>query len=245
MLTGVNIGDFGRSTGERFIDLIKALDKVEGIARYRISSIEPDLLDDEIIRYCACESGKFMPHFHIPLQSGSDEVLRLMRRRYGTKLFEEKIKLIKSLLPHAFIGVDLMVGCRGETKELFDDCYAFVKSLPLSKLHVFPYSERPGTAALKIEPSVCEREKREREEKFLALSEEKQRGFYASFIGDTRPVLFERAAKGKCMHGFTDNYIRVELPASAAEKELDNEIRLVRLGKFCPDGKALECSLVE
>ena len=160
VLTGVNIGDFGKTTGEKFIDLVKALDRVEGISRYRISSLEPDLLSDELIDYCARESRAFMPHFHIPLQSGSDEVLRLMHRHYDRQLFADKIMRIKEQMPDAFIGVDVMVGCRGETPECFEDAYEFVKSLPVTQLHVFPYSERPGTSALKINYVVPEKEKK-------------------------------------------------------------------------------------
>lgn len=158
VLTGVNIGDFGETTHERFVDLVKALDKVEGIHRYRISSIEPDLLDDELIEYCA-QSRAFMPHFHIPLQSGSDEVLRLMHRRYDTALFAHKINLIKKVMPDAFIGVDVMVGTRGERPELFEETYNFLESLDVTQLHVFPYSERPGTMALKIPYIVSDSDK--------------------------------------------------------------------------------------
>lgn len=158
VLTGVNIGDFGETTNERFVDLVKALDKVEGIKRYRISSIEPDLLDDELIEYCA-QSTAFMPHFHIPLQSGSDEVLRLMHRRYDTALFAHKINLIKKVMPDAFIGVDVMVGTRGEKPELFEETYNFLQSLDVTQLHVFPYSERPGTMALKIPYVVSDGDK--------------------------------------------------------------------------------------
>lgn len=158
VLTGVNIGDFGETTNERFVDLVKALDKVEGIKRYRISSIEPDLLDDELIEYCA-QSRAFMPHFHIPLQSGSDEVLRLMHRRYDTALFAHKINLIKKVMPDAFIGVDVMVGTRGEKPELFEETYNFLQSLDVTQLHVFPYSERPGTMALKIPYVVSDGDK--------------------------------------------------------------------------------------
>lgn len=159
VLTGVNIGDFGRTTSESFLDLVKALDQVEGIERFRISSLEPDLIDDELIRYCAT-SRAFMPHFHIPLQSGSDEVLKLMHRRYDTALFAHKINLIKEITPDAFIGVDVMVGCRGEEPQYFDDCYNFLSSLPITQLHVFPYSERPGTSALSIPYVVDEKEKK-------------------------------------------------------------------------------------
>ncbi len=248
VLTGVNIGDFGRSTGERFTDLVRALEKVEGIERYRISSIEPDLLGDDLIEYCARESRKFMPHFHIPLQSGSDGVLRLMHRRYDTTLFRHKTELIKRLMPDAFIGIDIMTGCRGETPERFDESLEFVESLPVAKLHVFPYSERPGTAALGIDYAVGEKEKRRRTDILLALSEKKQKAFYESFAGTERSVLFEHGARAKdsaenLVHGFTDNYIRVTLRAGDRAAELDNTIRKVRLGGFSKDGKTLECVL--
>ena len=231
VLTGVNIGDFGETTGERFLDLVKALDKVEGIERFRISSLEPDLIDDDLIAYCA-QSRAFMPHFHIPLQSGSDEVLKLMHRRYDTKLFAHKIKLIKEKMPDAFIGVDVMVGSRGERPEYFEDCYNFLASLPVTQLHVFPYSERPGTSALSIPYVVDAREKKHRAHKLLKLSDEKTRAFYAAHIGQEADVLFEKAARGKAMHGFTDNYIRVELSPNQAKEEYDNQIIRVRLGGF-------------
>ena len=235
VITGVNIGDFGHSTDETFFDLVKALDKVEGIERYRISSIEPNLLTDEIIEYCAT-SKKFMPHFHIPLQSGSDEVLKLMHRKYDTALFRHKIELIKSLMPHCFIGVDVIVGTRGETPELFEDAYNFIKSLPISQLHVFSYSERPGTKALEIPYVVTPQVKHERSQRLLALSAEKLHEFYASQIGMTRTVLFEHAPKSKPMHGFTDNYVKVEIPNNP---DLDNKIVNVTLGEFNKDNDAL------
>ncbi len=244
VLTGVNIGDFGRTTGEKFIDLVKALDKVEGIERFRISSLEPDLLDDELIRYCAEESRAFMPHFHIPLQSGSDEVLKLMHRRYDKALFAHKINLIKEMMPDAFIGVDVMVGCRGETPECFEECYDFLNSLDVTQLHVFPYSERPGTAALKIPYVVKDQDKKLRSKRLLDLSDAKTEAFYAKYIGQERDVLFEKAANGKAMHGFTDNYIRVELPVSKSNPELDNQIRRVRLVGFNYNKTALRCELV-
>ena len=243
VLTGVNIGDFGKTTGESFLDLVKALDKVEGIQRFRISSLEPDLIDDELIAYCA-ESRAFMPHFHIPLQSGSDEVLELMHRRYGTALFAHKIKLIKEKMPDAFIGVDVMVGSRGERPEYFEDCYNFLDSLPVTQLHVFPYSERPGTAALSIPYVVDEREKKHRAHKLLKLSDEKTRAFYAAHIGQEANVLFEKAARGKAMHGFTDNYIRVELSPNQAKEEYDNQILRVRLGEFNFDQSSLKAELL-
>lgn len=243
VLTGVNIGDFGKTTGESFLDLVKALDKVEGIQRFRISSLEPDLIDDELIAYCA-ESRAFMPHFHIPLQSGSDEVLELMHRRYDTALFACKIKLIKEKMPDAFIGVDVMVGSRGERPEYFEDCYNFLDSLPVTQLHVFPYSERPGTAALSIPYVVDDREKKHRAHKLLKLSDEKTRAFYAAHIGQEADVLFEKAARGKAMHGFTDNYIRVELSPDQAKEEYDNQILRVRLGEFNFDQSSLKAELL-
>ena len=238
VLTGVNIGDFGKNTGESFLDLVRALDQVEGIERFRISSLEPDLISNDLIRYCA-QSRAFMPHFHIPLQSGSDEVLRLMHRRYDTGLFARKIQLIKELLPDAFIGVDVIVGMRGETPEYFEQTYNFLASLDVTQLHVFPYSERPGTAALKITPVVDEPTKRQRSARLLALSEEKTIGFYEKYIGTTQVALMEKAKRGRVMHGFTPNYIRVELPASQARTELDNQLVRTRLVGFNHDKSAL------
>lgn len=239
VLTGVNIGDFGETTHEKFIDLVRALDNVEGISRFRISSLEPDLLSDELIEYCA-GSRAFMPHFHIPLQSGSDHVLKLMHRRYDTALFAHKISLIKKLMPDAFIGVDVMVGCRGETPDDFNQCYEFLKSLDVTQLHVFPYSERPHTAALRIPYVVDEKDKHERAHRLLQLSEEKRQAFYAAHAGEVKDVLFERAPHGKAMHGFTDNYIRVELSPHDARDEYDNQIVSVRLGGFNFDKSALK-----
>lgn len=231
VLTGVNIGDFGRTTGERFIDLVKALDQVEGIRRYRISSLEPDLCSDELIDYCV-HSRAFMPHFHIPLQSGSDTVLRLMHRRYDTALFAHKVRLIKEKMPDAFIGVDVMVGCRGETPECFEACRHFISGLDVTQLHVFPYSERPGTSALSIPYVVEDTEKKRRVHELLNLSDEKTHAFYAQHIGKEAEVLFEKSANGRAMHGFTRNYVRVELPDSMARPDYDNELLRVRLGGF-------------
>lgn len=242
VLTGVNIGDFGETTHERFVDLVKALDKVEGIHRYRISSIEPDLLDDELIEYCA-QSRAFMPHFHIPLQSGSDEVLKLMHRRYDTALFAHKIKLIKKVMPDAFIGVDVMVGTRGERPELFEETYEFLQSLDVTQLHVFPYSERPGTMALKIPYIVSDSYKKLRSKRLLDMSDSKTHAFYERFIGTEAEVLFEKASKGRAMHGFTKNYIRVELPPSPDNDRLDNQLVNVRLGEFNHDKTALKALL--
>lgn len=238
VLTGVNIGDFGATTHESFLDLVKALDEVEGIERFRISSLEPDLCSDELVEYCSI-SRAFMPHFHIPLQSGSDEVLKLMHRRYDRALFAHKINLIKEKMPDAFIGVDVMVGCRGEKPEYFEDCYDFLESLPVTQLHVFPYSERPGTSALSIPYVVDDKEKRQRVKRLLDMSDRKTEEFYAKYIGRESVVLFEKAAKGKAMHGFTDNYIRVELPARMAREEYDNRLFKLRLGSFNRDRSAL------
>ena len=228
VITGVNIGDFGQTTGESFLDLIKALDEVEGIERYRISSLEPDLLTDEIIDFVA-HSRHFMPHFHIPLQSGCDEVLKLMKRHYDRALFAHKIGKIKQLMPHAFIGVDVMVGTRGETEEYFEDSYEFIKSLDVTQLHVFSYSERPGTKALLINHVVTPQEKHERSQRLLDLSNQKTRAFYQSFVGQVMPVLLEKSKSGQPMHGFTPNYIRVEVEN---HPELDNHIVPIRLGEM-------------
>lgn len=243
VLTGVNIGDFGKTTGESFLDLCKALDKVEGIERYRISSMEPDLLSDELIDFCS-QSRAFMPHFHIPLQSGSDEVLKLMHRRYDKTLFAHKIELIKQKMPDAFIGVDVMVGCRGETPECFEECYEFLDDVDVTQLHVFPYSERPGTAALRIPYVVDDAEKKVRSKRLLDLSEQKRIEFYTRYIGTEQEVLFEKAARGKAMHGFTSNYVRVELPAKLAKEEYDNQILRVRMGEFNRDKSALQVELL-
>lgn len=243
VLTGVNIGDFGKTTGESFLDLCKALDKVEGIERYRISSMEPDLLSDELIDFCS-QSRAFMPHFHIPLQSGSDEVLKLMHRRYDKTLFAHKIELIKQKMPDAFIGVDVMVGCRGETPECFEECYEFLDDVDVTQLHVFPYSERPGTAALRIPYVVNDAEKKVRSKRLLDLSEQKRIEFYARYIGTEQEVLFEKAARGKAMHGFTSNYVRVELPAKLAKEEYDNQILRVRMGEFNRNKSALQVELL-
>lgn len=235
VITGVNIGDFGKSTGETFFDLVKALDGVEGIERYRISSIEPDLLTDDIIDYVA-RSRRFMPHFHIPLQSGCDAVLKLMRRRYDTHLFADKVKRVKAVLPDAFIGVDVIVGTRGETDAHFEDTCRFIRDLDVTQLHVFSYSERPGTQALKIDHVVPSETKHARSRRLLDLSEEKTRSFYARHIGQTLPVLLERSRPGTPMHGFTPNYIRVEVPR---DETLDNRVVNLRLTGFNEDGTAL------
>ena len=244
VLTGVNIGDFGKTTGEKFLDLVKALDDVEGVQRYRISSLEPDLLSDELIDYCA-QSRAFMPHYHIPLQSGSDTVLKLMHRHYDRQLFADKIHRIKAVMPDAFIGVDVMVGCRGETPECFEETYDFLNGLDVTQLHVFPYSERPGTSALSIPYVVSEKDKKERSRRLLDLSDQKTHAFYARHIGQDAEVLFEKATRGRAMHGFTKNYIRVELSPADAKAEYDNQLINVMLGDFNHDKTALnvQCSM--
>ena len=239
VLTGVNIGDFGHSTNEKFADLVKALDKVEGIERYRISSIEPNLITNEIVDYCA-ESKAFMPHFHIPLQSGSNSVLKLMHRRYTTEFFAEKINYIRQKMPDVFFGVDVIVGTRGETDEYFEEAYRFIESLPISQLHVFSYSERPGTQALKIDYVVSPEVKHERSQRLLALSDKKLHDFYERFIGTIRPVLLEKPKAGMPIHGFTDNYIKVEIEPTDENMKLINTIVNIELQGFNHNGTALE-----
>lgn len=240
VITGVNIGDFGKGREDTFFDLIKALDEVEGIERYRISSIEPNLLTDEIIEWVA-QSKRFMPHFHVPLQSGSDEVLKLMRRHYDTALFRAKIEKIRATIPDAFIGVDLIVGARGETPELFEQSRSFIESLDISRLHVFTYSERPGTRALNIDYVVDPREKHRRTRIMLALSEQKLMQFSERFVSTTRPVLLEHSKPGKPMSGFTDNYLKVEV---AANSSLDNTMVKVRLDVVINNGEEIKGEVV-
>ncbi|HOU68773.1 MAG TPA: tRNA (N(6)-L-threonylcarbamoyladenosine(37)-C(2))-methylthiotransferase MtaB [Paludibacteraceae bacterium] len=238
VISGVNIGDFGKSTGESFFDLVRELDKVDGIERYRISSIEPDLLTDDIIAFSAVSS-KFVPHFHIPLQSGSDEVLALMKRHYKRDLFADKIASIKKAMPDAFIGVDVIVGTNGETDACFDDSYRFIDGLDVSQLHVFSYSERPNTQALKIGGRVSSKVKKDRSDLLHELSEKKRLAFYQSQIGREKFVLWEDKRTEGRMHGFTDNYIRVE---TEFDKSLVNTLTKVRLGDFTEDGMSLSCS---
>jgi threonylcarbamoyladenosine tRNA methylthiotransferase MtaB len=239
VLTGVNIGDFGKSNGQTFLDLIKALDEVDGIERYRISSIEPNLLTNEIIRFVA-GSKRFAPHFHIPLQGGEDELLRLMHRRYDTALFAEKIETIHREIPHAFIGVDVIAGSRGETPERFEKAFCFIQQLDIAQLHVFTYSERPGTLALQIEQVVTPVDKKARSARLLRLSDEKWKLFYLGQVGKTANVLFEHTRTEGMMHGFTENYIRVEFPYDA---QLVNRTVRVKLGGFNAEGTALKAEL--
>lgn len=211
VLTGVNIGDFGRGRGEDFFDLIRALDEVESIERFRIGSIEPNLLSEKIIKYCA-RSRRIAPHFHIPLQSGSDEVLRLMKRRYDTELFRSRVSLIQELLPQAFIGIDVIVGTRGEEAGYFEDCYRFLESIPFSQLHVFSYSEREGTAALSIDHVVSPQDKHRRSQRLMQLSEERLKAFYRCNLGRELTVIWEHGNYNGLMMGHSENYIRVAQP---------------------------------
>lgn len=228
VLTGVNTGDFGAQTGETFFDLLKALDEVDGLNRLRISSIEPNLLTDEIIEFVAT-SKTIVPHFHIPLQSGSDKILESMRRRYLTDLYTSRVHKIKSLMPHCCIGVDVIVGFPGETHDDFLDTYNYLNGLDISYLHVFTYSERPNTTANKMAEKVPMHERADRSKMLHILSDKKRRHFYEQYIGSTRPVLWEIENDGKLMHGFTDNYIKVKKtydPISVNEIE---EITLVEI----------------
>lgn len=234
ILTGVNIGDFGRRNanggegyGETFFDLARRLDEVEGIERYRISSIEPDLLDPQLIEWVAKESRAFMPHFHIPLQSGSDAVLRLMARRYDTALFADRIAAIKELMPDAFIGVDVIAGARGETEREWEASRRFIEELPVTRLHVFPYSERPGTSALRLSNAVDQATKHRRVEVLTQLSARKLNEFIQGSLGQVRPVLWETERHG-VMSGLTDNYLRVEMPGAEALHNTITNVKLVR-----------------
>ncbi len=240
VITGVNIGDFGAGRDDSLLDLCRELDKVEGIVRYRISSIEPNLLTDDLIDFVA-SSRAFMPHFHIPLQSGSDAVLALMRRRYDTALFAAKVGRIRSVLPDAFIGVDIIAGARGETPEEFERSRSFVSSLDISRLHVFPYSERPGTRALDIAGAVDQSEKHRRAAELGKVSAGKLAEFSGRFIGSIRPVLLEHSHGNGHLGGFTDNYLRVSVDAPASA---DNSIVDVRLGAYLPDSESMEASVV-
>jgi threonylcarbamoyladenosine tRNA methylthiotransferase MtaB len=239
VLSGVNTGDFGKSTNENFFDLIQELEKLSGDIRFRISSIEPNLLTDEIIEFVA-NSKHFMPHFHIPLQSGSDEVLKLMKRRYDTALFASKVQKIKKILPDAFIGVDVIVGVRGETNELFEKALNFIESLDISQLHVFSYSEREGTKMLDIEYKVSNTERKRRSEVLHEISEKKWSQYYQNQIGKTSKVLWESQQHGDKMNGFTENYVRVE---KVIDKELVNKIESVVLGDWNEEKTALICKL--
>ena len=236
VLTGVNTGEFGKRTGETFIGLLKALDNIDADVRYRISSVEPNLLTDEIIQFVA-DSRHIMPHFHIPLQSGTNEILQLMKRRYTRELFAEKMTTIKRILPDAFIGVDVIVGVRGETDELFEQSFEFIQSLDFSQLHVFTYSERANTKMLEIAHNVPVKERKRRSERLHELSEEKTAAFYASQTGKTASVLWEAKKDGEVMYGFTENYVRVERPY---DKKRVNTAETVTLDDWNEEKTALK-----
>jgi len=231
ILTGVNIGEFGKSTGEKFIDLLRGLEQIENLHRIRISSVEPNLLTDEIIEFAA-RSKRIMPHFHLPLQSGSNDVLALMKRKYKREVFESRVAKIKKEIPHAFIGVDVIAGTNGETDEYFRDSYRFIADLDVSQLHAFPYSERPGTKALEIKPVIPMDERKQRTLWLIALSDRKTEDFYRQNLGTLHEVLFEEQKDKKILSGFTDNYIRVE---TEYLEELENHIVQVKLKNILPN----------
>lgn len=235
VLTGVNTGDFGIQDGkrkERFVDLVKELDNVEGIERFRISSIEPNLLTNEIIEFVS-QSKRFVPHFHVPLQSGSNKVLRKMRRRYLRELYEDRVAKIKQLMPQCCIGVDVIVGFPGETDEDFLDTYHFLKELPVSYLHVFTYSERPNTDAEEMDEVVPMKVRNERSKMLRSLSEKKKRAFYEENLGREEVVLFEKDIHDGLMEGFTDNYVRV---VAKYDPILINELKKVKLSNLTAEG---------
>lgn len=232
ILTGVNIGDFGKSTGENFLDLLIELEKVKGLKRLRLGSIEPNLLKDEIIELVS-KSRVIMPHFHIPLQSGSDEILSLMKRKYSTDLFKKRILKIREIVPHAFIGVDVIAGTNGETEALFQESYDFLNALEISQLHAFTYSERSGTQALKIPWKVAVEDRKRRTQMYINLSEKKLRAFYEKNLGSTQNVLFEAQHNKQKMHGFTENYIKVETDYNEI---LVNNLQTVKLKSILPNG---------
>ncbi len=211
VLTGVNLGDFGVNHGETFFDLVKQLDELEGVERFRISSIEPNLLTNDIIKFVA-QSKKFVPHFHIPLQSGSNSILKLMRRKYERELYENRVRTIKTLIPHCCIGVDVIVGFPHETNDVFLESYNFINSLDVSYLHVFPYSERPNTTARKLGETVPVKDRMYRAKMLRILSEKKRHYFYTQNLGKTFTVLYEAEESQGKMYGFTENYIKVEAP---------------------------------
>ncbi len=232
VLTGVNIGDFGKSTGENFLDLLRRLEQVEGLQRLRLGSIEPNLLKDDIIELVA-NSKVIMPHFHIPLQSGSDEILSLMKRKYSTALFEKRVHRIREIVPHAFIGVDVIAGTNGETETHFQESYDFINSLEISQLHAFTYSERSGTQALKIPWKVEVEDRKRRTQMYINLSEKKLRSFYENHLGSAQTVLFESDQKENNMVGFTENYIKVE---TGFQEDLVNELKNVNLKSILSNG---------
>ncbi len=240
VLTGVNIGDFGQGGEENFFGLVKALDEVDGIDRFRISSIEPNLLSDEIIEFTLGESKRFVPHFHIPLQSGSDRLLKAMRRKYERSLFAERIHKIKSINPDTCIGVDVIVGFPGETNEEFFETIDFLKDLPVSYLHVFTYSERANTTAIKLGDPVPMHIRKERSKQLHILSDKKKRQFYESAIGKTGTVLIEQEENNGWMYGFTENYVKVKVPYN---EKLANTFQYVYLKSIDFEG-VMECDII-
>lgn len=240
VLTGVNIGDFGQNGEENFLGLVKELDKVEGVERIRISSIEPNLLSNEIIHFCLEESKRFVPHFHIPLQSGSNKQLKKMRRKYLREVFQDRVETIKQMIPDCCIGVDVIVGFPSETDEDFEETVEFIKSLDVSYLHVFTYSERANTGAIKMDESVPMNIRHERSKRLHILSEKKKRKFYEDNVGKLKTVLFENDDNDGFMHGFTDNYVKVKIPY---DQSLTNTLRKVKLTEIDRDG-VMKCELL-
>lgn len=241
VLTGVNIGDFGQGGDENFYQLIQEFDRVEGIDRFRISSIEPNLLSNEIIHFCLNESKRFVPHFHIPLQSGNDRLLKVMRRKYDQSLFADRIHTIKKLNPNTCIGVDVIVGFPGETEDEFLDTVDFLKDLPISYLHVFTYSERANTTAVKLESPVDKGVRKQRSRQLQILSEKKKRAFYEENLGSDRLALFENENHDGFIHGFTDNYVKVKFPF---DQNLANQIVKVKLQEMDHEGIVM-CEFVK
>lgn len=240
VLTGVNIGDFGQNGEEDFFGLVKELDKVEGVERIRISSIEPNLLSNEIIHFCLEESKRFVPHFHIPLQSGSNKQLKKMRRKYVREVFQDRVETIKQMIPDCCIGVDVIVGFPSETDEDFEETVEFIKSLDVSYLHVFTYSERANTGAIKMDESVPMNIRHERSKRLHILSEKKKRKFYEDNVGKLKTVLFENDDNDGFMHGFTDNYVKVKIPY---DQSLTNTLHKVKLTEIDRDG-VMKCELL-
>lgn len=240
VLTGVNIGDFGQNGEEDFFGLVKELDKVEGVERIRISSIEPNLLSNEIIHFCLEESKRFVPHFHIPLQSGSNKQLKKMRRKYLREVFQDRVETIKQMIPDCCIGVDVIVGFPSETDEDFEETVEFIKSLDVSYLHVFTYSERANTGAIKMDESVPMNIRHERSKRLHILSEKKKRKFYEDNVGKLKTVLFENDDNEGFMHGFTDNYVKVKI---SYDESLTNTLRKVKLTEIDRDG-VMKCELL-
>ena len=241
VLTGVNIGDFGQGSDENFFELVKKLDQVNGIDRFRISSIEPNLLSNDIIQFTLAESNRFVPHFHIPLQSGSNRLLQAMRRKYLRELYAERVEQIKSINPDCCIGVDVIVGFPGETDEEFMETMDFLKEIDISYLHVFTYSERANTTAVKLGEAVPMNVRRERSKMLHILSDKKKRAFYEQNVGQTKTVLFEHEEDNGMMFGFTENYVKVKVPFDAS---LSNTFKTVQLTEIDRDG-LMKCEILQ